>query len=120
MQLGSSPTTGTPRATNGASAATQRSASRRASSTRPTERNVRPQQSGRDEPSAGCGEMHAVAGGGQHGERSLEVLRLEIAVEGVGEEHDLAVAVRRCAERASRSAARNAITRASAAGCAAR
>src|SRR5262249_23994269 len=45
-QLGSSPTTGMPRATNGASAAIERSASLRASSTSPTDRNVRPQQSG--------------------------------------------------------------------------
>ena len=55
MQLGSSPTTGMPRASSGASAATQRSASRRASSTSPTARNVRPQQSGRLLPSAGFG-----------------------------------------------------------------
>ena len=33
--------------------------------------------------------MHGAAGGGQHRERGREVLRLEIAVEGVGEQHDL-------------------------------
>ena len=53
MQLGSSPITGTPRETNGASAASVRSASRRASSTLPMARNVRPQHSGRVEPSTG-------------------------------------------------------------------
>jgi hypothetical protein len=31
--------------------------------------------------------MNAVAGGGEHAERGLDILRLEIAVEGVGEEH---------------------------------
>ncbi len=53
MQLGSSPTTGTPRSTNGVTAAMTRSASRRASATLPTARNVRPQQSGR-KPSVGA------------------------------------------------------------------
>ena len=38
----------------------------------------------------GLRQMHAVAGGGEHAERGLDVLRLEIAVEGVGEEHDRA------------------------------
>ena len=91
MQLGSRPTTGTPRATNGASAASVRSASRRASSTLPTDRNVRPQHSGRP-PSAGLGRCTAIAGRVEHRDRGLEILRLEVAVEGVGEQDDLAVA----------------------------
>ena len=33
-------------------------------------------------------QMHAAAGGFEHGERGAEILRLEIAVEGVGEQHD--------------------------------
>ena len=83
-QLGSRPTTGMPRPTKGASVATQRSASRRASSTSPTARNVRPQQSGRPRR---LRQIHAVTAGGEHGERGRDVLRLEIAVEGVGEQH---------------------------------
>jgi hypothetical protein len=33
--------------------------------------------------------VHGVAGGGEHGERSVEILTFEVAVEGVGEEDDL-------------------------------
>jgi len=33
-------------------------------------------------------QMHRIAAGGEHGERGLDVLRLEVAVEGVGKEHD--------------------------------
>ena len=39
--------------------------------------------------------MHMVAGGDQHAERRVEILALEIAVEGVGEQHDLAQRRRR-------------------------
>ena len=88
MQLGSSPITGTPRSTNGASAASVRSASRFASSTLPMERKVRPQHSGRD-PVGGLRDMHRVAAGSEHADRRVEILALEVAVESVGEEHDL-------------------------------
>ncbi len=86
-QLGSSPITGTPRATNGASTASVRSASRRASSTLPTERKVRPQHSGRVAVSRRR-EMNPIAGRGEHGQRGVDVFSFEIAVEGVGEQHD--------------------------------
>ena len=93
-QDGSSPSTGTPRATQGASAASMRCASTRASSTRPADRNVRPQHSGllaalrlRD--------MHAVARGLQHADRGARVLGLEIAVEGIHQQHHFALAALR-------------------------
>src|SRR5262249_59047620 len=35
-------------------------------------------------------QVHAVAGGREHGERGGDILRLEIAIEGVGEERHLA------------------------------
>ena len=35
------------------------------------------------------GDMHAIAAGVQHRERRIEILALEIAVERIGEEHDL-------------------------------
>ena len=54
-QEGSSPTMGTPRSTNGRAAASSRRASARASSTRPAERNVRPQHSGRPPSAAASG-----------------------------------------------------------------
>src|SRR5262249_33942837 len=34
------------------------------------------------------GEMHPISGGGEHGEGSLDILRLEVAVESIRKEHD--------------------------------
>ena len=98
-QAGSSPTIGVPAAIAGASASSMRRASLRASSTSPAARKVRPQHSGR--PTAGSGVVDAVAGAGQHPLGGARVLRLEIAVEGVDEQHDLAAgtARRRCSPR---------------------
>src|SRR5262249_33294521 len=36
----------------------------------------------------GLRQVHRIAAGGEHGERGLDVLRLEVAGEGVGKEHD--------------------------------
>src|SRR5262249_61438432 len=33
-------------------------------------------------------QLHLVTAGGEHGERRLDVLRLEVPVEGIGKEHD--------------------------------
>src|SRR5262249_56952324 len=44
-----------------------------------------------ERPAAAVGrfrQMHRITAGGEHGERGLDVLRLEVAVEGVGKEHD--------------------------------
>ena len=56
-------------------------------------------------PFGGRRHVHAVAAGAEHGERRVEVLALEIAIERVGEEHDLAP-VRR-ADRGCRLAKRS-------------
>ena len=61
----------------------------RASSTLPTDRNVRPQHSGRDDLSAGCAIWTLVAARSEHGERGIDVLALEVAIEGIGEQDDV-------------------------------
>ena len=65
----------------------------RASSTRPAERKVRPQQSGRRRPSA-----RRDAGGSPAAARTRSAAerfsRLEVAVEGVAEEHEVAAVAR--------------------------
>ena len=88
MQLGSSPTTGMPRATQ------RRKRGDAALGLAPRlvdepDREERAPAAERTRAAVhGLRQMHAVAGGGEHAERGLDVLRLEIAVEGVGEEHD--------------------------------
>ena len=90
-QDGSSPITGMPRASQGASASRTRFASARASSTRPADRKVRPQHSGRP-PSLRLRDVHAVARRLQHADRGAQVLGLEVAIEGIDEQHDFAPA----------------------------
>ena len=70
-----------------------RSASLRASSTLPTERKVRPQQ--RVVRHFRRGYMNAIAACASTVERCIEILTLEIAIEGVGEQDDL-LPLRRC------------------------
>ena len=94
MQLGSSPTTGTPRATKGVERRERalgfRARLRRPG--RPTETCGRSRAAARRAVGR-LRQMHAVAGGLEHRERGVEILALEIAVEGVGEQHDLAAVV---------------------------
>ena len=86
---GSSPTTGA----SPASAASVRRISRRARSTMPAARKVRPQHSGRPRMR---GTLGRTAGRAQHAHRGAQILRLEIAVEGIGEQqHRRAVRRRR-------------------------
>ena len=101
-----------PRSTYGASASSMRRASRFASSTSPAARNVRPQHSG-----AVAARCTAVARRLEHLQRRARVLRLEVAVEGVDEQHDVAVASflssredSRCATSAAPAAARSRAT----------
>ncbi len=84
-----------------------RSASLRASSTRPTARKVRPQHSGRPGRRPRVGTCTRLAGRDEHRQRRVDILRLEIAVEGVGEQHDLrAIATARSAPSVSRNGSR--------------
>ena len=110
MHDGSSPTIGTPRATSGASASSMRCASARASSTMPVARYVRPQQSGARRRAA-VATRDAVAAGRQHRSGGAQVLGLEVGIEGVGEQHDLArrsVAAARGATSLGRGSSRGA------------
>ena len=64
-------------------------------------------------------DMHVVAGGAEHGERGVEILALEQAIEGVGEQHDFAqrlagglAAARICAGRNTSDRQRGRVRRA--------
>ena len=94
-QEGSSPTMGTPRARNGAAAASTRRASARASSTRPgrQERASAAQGARGGLPpvaAISARSRDAIAEAGEHVDRRVQVVRLEVGVEGVGEQRDLA------------------------------
>ena len=71
-------------------------ASARASSTSPADRNVRPQHSGRPPSRASAQHGDAVAEPVEHLDGVVQVLGLEVGVERIGEQRDLA---RHCASR---------------------
>ena len=90
-QDGSSPTTGTPRARAGPAAASSRRASARASSTRPADRKRTPAAQGARAVGGERAQLaDAVAEPAEHLDGGLQVLRLEVAVEGIGEKENLA------------------------------
>src|SRR3954447_18386908 len=91
-QEGSMPTMGIPRAAYGPSASTTRPNSTRASSTRPALRKVRPQQSGRFDPGppppfTPPPPPPPLPARLQHRPRGARVLGLEVAREGVHQQH---------------------------------
>src|SRR6266404_3439174 len=92
MQLGSRPTNGVARSRKGASAATQRSVNE------PDREEGAPAAERPVVTVGGLRQMHGIAAGGKYRERGLDVLRLEVAVKGVGKEHD-----RSCLRRARRA-----------------